>query len=88
MKYEWDENKQVSNIKKHGVAFTDILSVFTDPCAVTAMDDRYDYGEERHNIIGAVRGFIFCVTFTYRNKNVRIISARLAHKKERTSYEQ
>lgn len=87
MNYEWDENKQVSNVKKHGVAFTDILSVFTDPRAVTAIDDRHDYGENRHNIIGAVCGLVFCVAFTYRNDNIRIISARLAHKKERTSYE-
>lgn len=88
MKYEWDEKKQVSNIEKHGLSFADALPVFEDPLAVTTLDERYDYGENRYNIVGVVKGFIVCVTFTYRNHNVRIISARIAHKKERASYEQ
>jgi len=87
MSYEWNENKQASNFEKHGVTFQDVLPVFADPLAVTNLDNRQDYGENRYNIVGTVQGVVVCVTFTYRKDNVRIISARIAHKKERASYD-
>ena len=42
MRYEWDKNKQATNLRKHGIEFADAVGVFGDPRALT-MEDR-DHG--------------------------------------------
>jgi uncharacterized DUF497 family protein len=37
MEYEWDEAKRVANLRKHGIDFTDVLTVF-DSDIVTVED--------------------------------------------------
>lgn len=88
MSFEWDSQKRAINFEKHGIDFEDVLPVFSDPFALQILDKRQDYGEARYNIIGKVSGVIVCVAFTHREEAVRIISARIAHKKERAAYEQ
>ena len=44
MEYEWDEAKRFANLRKHGIDFIDIPTVF-DGDIVTVEDNRYDYGE-------------------------------------------
>jgi len=51
MEYEWDEAKRLANLRKHGIDFIDIPTVF-EGYIVTVEDDRYDYGEQRFVTFG------------------------------------
>lgn len=89
--FEWDEEKNHQNIKKHGISFVDVESVFYDPSRLVKLDDRYDYGEERYQTIGSINGIIIIfVAYTYRdnfdNEVIRLISARRASKQEVKAY--
>lgn len=86
MEFEWDENKNQSNIRKHGISFMDAINVFLDPYRIEREDDRMDYGEVRFQVIGMVSGRLLFVVYTYRNGNIRIISARRANRNERRRY--
>lgn len=88
MNYEWDSQKAVSDLKKHGVRFADAVVVFEDERAVT-IEDVEAGGEQRFCTIGmdAVLA-VLVVVYAYRFENtIRIISARKATKKERVIYE-
>lgn len=88
MKFEWDDNKNSSNIEKHGVSFEQAAKIF-DGFTVTNIDSREDYGEEREISIGMLDGIaVLVVVHTDRNGVCRIISARQARKDERNRYEQ
>lgn len=88
MKFEWDDNKNHSNIEKHGVSFEQAVEIF-DGFTVTNIDSREDYGEEREISIGMFGGIaVLVVVHTDRNGVCRIISARPARKNERNRYEQ
>ena len=86
MKFEWDENKNRKNIRKHGIDFNDAKEVFKDEKAKETPDIRKDYGEERWKIIGVFFGSILSVIYTIRQTAIRIISARRANKKEKDEY--
>ena len=86
-KYEWDENKNQSNIKKHGVDFNDAKKVFKDKKHKVSPDLRKDYGENRFKIIGQIYRTLISVIFTMRKQTKRLISARTASKKEKQEYE-
>ncbi len=78
MKFEWDEEKNKENIRRHGFDFADAWEVFEVPMR-TALDLREDYGEDRWNGIGFLGNRIVVVIFTYRGENtIRIISLRKA----------
>ncbi len=84
--FEWDDAKNTANIAKHGVSFSTAVRIFDGP-VLTAVDDRFDYGEIRENSIGLVDGVLFLVvTHTDRNGIIRIISARPAKRQEREYY--
>ena len=84
--FEWDDAKNAANIAKHGVSFSTAVRIFDGP-VLTAVDDRFDYGEIRENSIGLVDGVLFLVvTHTDRKDIRRIISARPAKRKERERY--
>jgi uncharacterized DUF497 family protein len=85
--YEWDDKKNKENIAKHGFDFTDAWRVFEDPDRITFEDDRKDYKEKRYITIGKVNKLITAsICYTNRNGITRIISFRLASKKERRAY--
>jgi len=86
--YEWDENKNISNLKKHGIDFTIAVEVFSDPAALTQLS-REQANEERYKTIGKLMNetIILFVVYTKRVEKFRIISARKASKKERQLYE-
>ncbi|BAZ16405.1 hypothetical protein NIES4071_82810 [Calothrix sp. NIES-4071] len=46
MQFEWDENKNTQNLKKHGISFEEAREIF-DGIIFTSIDDRFDYGEIR-----------------------------------------
>ena len=86
MHYGWDEEKNSSNIARHGIAFEDAKRIFEGP-TVERVDDRFDYGEIRVYAIGLVNGFEITVIYTDRdNEERRIISAWRAEPHERRYY--
>jgi uncharacterized DUF497 family protein len=88
MRFEWDEAKNVANIRKHGIDFKDAVDIFDRPM-LAAIDERFSYHEGRWAAIGLVRQIIGVVVYTERCGDViRIISARKAAKREVRLYEQ
>jgi uncharacterized DUF497 family protein len=84
--FEWDETKTKENKSKHGISFADTFAVFEDPSAVTLEDFRR--GEQRYVTIGMdAFGRILVVVYTWREDNIRIISARKAVQYEVRQYE-
>ena len=83
MEFEWDENKNQLNIAKHGVGFDMAKEIFQ--AYILRLDDvRRDYGERRSIAIGGTLDrVILTVIYTIRFDRIRIISARVASRKER-----
>jgi uncharacterized protein len=53
--FEWDENKRVTNLEKHGVDFLEATEVFEDEYGFVFYDDKHDSQEERFILIGVTR---------------------------------
>lgn len=88
MKFEWDEYKNRSNIRKHGLDFAEAPEVFKGPMKARA-DTREDYGEERWIAMGLLRNRVVAVAFSPRAGDViRIISFRKADRNERAEFEE
>ena len=84
--FEWDEDKNKSNLKLHGISFEDAKYVFNDPLKIILPDLYHSEKEERWLAIGLV-GRVLFVVFTERSENIiRIISARTATKAEERLY--
>lgn len=87
MKFEWNNQKNETNIIKHGFDFTDAPRIFRLPLLVSP-DDRKDYGEERWRGIGLLDGRVVVVVYTEPDdETVRIVSLRKALSYERKQYE-
>jgi uncharacterized protein len=88
MQFEWDESKNLENIRKHEIDFADVCAMF-DSEMLIELDDRFDYGEDRSLGIGFLGLGIAVVVWTERRNNViRIISARRANRHEQKRLEQ
>ncbi len=86
MVYQWNRDKALANLRKHGIDFADAVSVFSDDLAMTISDDRFD--EERFITIGMdAFGRVLVVVYTMRDDEIRIISARKATRQEQQQYE-
>ncbi len=93
MRFEWDEEKSISNLQKHGVSFEEAKEVFEDPFHISKLDHRFNYFEERWITLGSTKkDKILVVANMFFDENgeeiIRIISARKANQKERKFYEQ
>jgi len=88
MTFEWDENKDSLNQKKHdGISFEYAARVFLDSKRIEALDENHsDEAEERYNVIGCVERILFVVYTERGENNIRIISARRATAKEEKLY--
>lgn len=87
MRFEWNQAKNESNIRKHGIDFADVEDMFNYPVLILP-DSRKDYGEERWVAMGRIRGFVCVVACTERRGDViRIISAGKATRYEISRYE-
>ena len=84
--FEWHEKKAARNLAEHGISFEVAREIFDDPAVLDQLDDRQDYGEDRFNAIGQVKGRILVVTYTLRGTRIRLISARLAEPHEKRKY--
>ena len=85
MEYEWDESKRASNLRKHGIDFSDVPVVFSGSI-VTVEDDRFDYGEDRFVTFGLLQGHVIAVVHTESENYILLISARKATKYEQKNY--
>ena len=86
LEFEWDDDKETANIRKHGLSFDDAIRIFKDASRATVIDNRFDYGEERLVTTGLIRERLCVVVYTKNNQTIRIISARKANKRERKKH--
>jgi uncharacterized DUF497 family protein len=87
MSFEWDERKNQSNIKKHGVSFELAATIFEGP-ALIYFDADSSLHEDRYIAIGFSGVQMLAVVFVYRRDDtIRIISARKASLAEGKRYE-
>lgn len=86
--FDWDDDKNRKNIRKHGFDFTDAWEIFEAPM-LRMLDTREDYGEDRWVGIGFLGNRIVVVVFTEPEEDtIRIISLRKALKHERKRFEE
>lgn len=86
MRLTWDEAKHRANIEKHGVDFI-AAEAFEWKNAIVVDDTRRAYGERRRIALGFIGASLHSLVYTRRAGMVRVISLRLASRKERKSYE-
>jgi hypothetical protein len=95
IRFEWDEAKNRSNQRKHGISFEDASEVFRDPLFVS-LKDRIVDGEQCWQTFGEVDGWLLVMVahtsaeedrYGATTEVIRIISARHASRKERRRYE-
>ena len=90
--FDWDAQKAVFNLKKHGVTFEQAASIFFDALSLTILDVAHSQLEERWFTLGyTTAGTLLAVAHTYQetgsnNIRIRIISARPATKQEQHFY--
>ncbi|MDR0830089.1 MAG: BrnT family toxin [Prevotellaceae bacterium] len=87
MTFEWDENKNLENIEKHGVSFKEAQEAFFDENGIIREDEEHSLLEERYFFIGRTPKDILTVRFTERNNNIRIFGAGY-WRKQKKYYEQ
>lgn len=86
MDFEWDARKEATNIKKHGLNFSEAASIFQGS-HFTREDARLEYGETRLVTVGVIGSHVIVVVvLTSRKEVTRIVSARHANPKERSQY--
>ena len=87
VEYEWDHKKATANLRKHGIDFADAVTVLDDDNALTIIDPNPE--EDRFVTMGLdAQGRILVVVYTWREDNIRVISARKATQGERNQYEE
>jgi uncharacterized DUF497 family protein len=94
-RFEWDETKNRSNQRKHGVSFEEAARIFLDPLHVSILE-RVEGGEQRWQSFGVVGNCLLLMVAHSTTEEddadqpvevIRIISARRANRKERRRYE-
>ena len=87
MGHQWDPDKAQANLQKHHIDFADAVGVFEDDWALTIKEALVN-GEQRMATLGAdFLGRVLVVVYTYREDDIRLISARPATTGERRTYE-
>jgi uncharacterized protein len=88
MEFEWDENKNLENIKNHdGISFEKAVTAFDDDLAIPLEDlEHSDENETRYDLIGMCELGLVFISFTFRGEKCRIISARRASRKMEKMY--
>jgi uncharacterized protein len=89
LQFEWDERKNASNKRKHGVSFEEAQTVFTDDEALLLADDDHSEVEDRFVLLGLssmLQILIVCHCYRQDGDIIRIVSARKADARERAQY--
>jgi uncharacterized DUF497 family protein len=89
MRFEWNPAKDKSNRAKHGLSFDEVTELFEAGVDYLEIyDEEHSDEEDRFIAIGPIRRGIIVVAYTERDDDVvRILSARMATKRERQRYE-
>jgi uncharacterized DUF497 family protein len=88
--FEWDEKKNVSNRRKHGVSFEEARTAFLDDNARVIPDTDHSESEERFVLIGlsvSLRVLVVCHCYRQGDEVIRIVSARKADRDETKQYQ-
>ena len=86
--FEWDDAKNVSNEKKHGVRFEEATTTFYDPLGAEVLDTKHATREERWvRLAMSSAGRLLVTVFIERGERIRIISSRAANARETKQYE-
>lgn len=83
--FEFDEQKSLSNLQKHGIDFVQAQALWNDQDLIEIPAKTVD--EPRSMVIGKIKGNHWSAVITYRNKRIRIISVRHARAEEVNLYE-
>ena len=89
IKFEWDENKNAINKKKHGISFEEAQTVFYDTEVLLIDDPEHSQEEDRFIILGysnSAKLLVVCHCYREAETVIRIISARKATKNETNQY--
>jgi uncharacterized DUF497 family protein len=87
IKFIWDEEKNLTNIKKHGISFDEAAAACLDPRSIRIYDEAHSITEDRWILLGRAREAVLFVVETEPEMDIiRIISARRATKKEEERY--
>jgi hypothetical protein len=87
--FEWDENKNISNTKKHGVSFQEARTIFKDENLMCLTVESHSHDKERILVIGEstnTRLLVVCHCYRESETVIRLISARKANKIEAKWY--
>ena len=88
VKFTWDRAKAAANALKHRVRFDEAMRAFADPLAVESFDAPHSALEDRWRKVGlSSRGQLIVVIYAEAGEKIRIISARVATRGERSAYE-
>ena len=88
MDFRWDPDKARRNAVKHGVTFEEASTAFGDPLSLTIDDPEHSQGEQRLLLLGETySGRLVVVAHLAEDETVRIISASLAERHERRTYQ-
>ena len=88
MQFAWDPDKAAANLAKHAVSFEEAATAFGDPLSMTIPDPVHSVAERRFVLVGMTfSGKLVVVVHVERDENIRLISARLATRRERHDYE-
>ena len=80
LEFEWDEEKNLKNIAKHGINFYKAKELFARPYEIIESNK---YEEERYILVGkSEEGIFISIIYTLREDRIRIISARISKKRE------
>lgn len=77
-RFEWDQDKNYINKRKHGIDFEEILEVFDDPYFLIRYDEKHSFKEDRYRGIGCINGLLVVITTFTEGLRTRIISAQRA----------
>ncbi|HME73850.1 MAG TPA: BrnT family toxin [Myxococcota bacterium] len=87
--FEWDAQKARRNVEKHGVSFEKAVTAFSDPLSQSIPDPDHSDSEERFILMGlSRRSRLVVVAYTERGDRIRLITARLASRREKREYEE
>lgn len=88
-RFEWDWAKAASNFKKHGVSFSEAITVFDDPDRLILPDLGHSTREEKRELMigkSDLRRQLLVVYAELEPDGTRLISARRANGRERKRY--
>lgn len=88
LRFSWDPRKAAGNERKHDVTFEEAVTAFGDSLSVTIPDPDHSVHERRCLLLGVSKlNRLLVVAHAERGDDMRIISARLATRRERFRYE-